>query len=261
MRESRVLYGSGDGAPFVRTADIVYGQVDGEEFRLDLYRPTIELESPLPVVVFVHGDGPPEALRDIKDSGQYVSWGELIASTGYAAVTFNHRSSQRRTRMLDVASDIDAALECIQGRAAEWKLDSSRVGLWSCSMGVPFALRLAFERASSFRCVVALYGPMDLTDDPGADATLTAESRREFSPLYHLRAGRDLPALFLSRAGRDQPALNASIDAFVASALERNLEIEVFNHPAGEHAFDVRNDCRRTRDIIEATLHFYQRHL
>jgi acetyl esterase/lipase len=261
MREKRVLYSPGDGGPFVRTADIVYRQIDGEELGLDLYRPTTELDSPLPVVVLVHGDGPPEILRGIKDSGQYVSWGELIASTGFAAVTFNHRSSQRRTRMFDVAGDIDAGVEFVQSRAAEWNLDSSRVGLWTCSMGVPFALRLGFERASSFRCVAAPYGPMDLTYDPEANATVTAESRREFSPLYHVRAGRDLPPLFISRAGRDQPALNASIDAFVASALERNLEIDVFNHPAGEHAFDIRNDCRRTRDVIEATLHFYRRHL
>jgi dienelactone hydrolase len=260
VRESRVVYTPRGGAPFARTADIVYRRLDDGDLRLDLYRPT-EPASPLPVVVFVHGDGPPDVIRGIKDWGQYVSWGELTASSGFAAVTFNHRSSHRRTHMLEVASDIEAALEFIQDRATEWNLDSSRVGLWTCSMGAPFALRAAFEHASRFRCVVALYGPMDLTHDPGADPTVTAESRREFSALHHLRSGHDLPPLLLARAGRDQPALNASIDAFVASALERNLEIDVLNHPTGEHAFDIRNDCRRTRDVIEATLHFYRRHL
>ena len=102
--------------------------------------------------MFIHGDGPPDVIRDIKDWGQYVSWGELLASTGIAAVTFNHRSSRGGTRMHDVASDIDAALDYVASNAEEWNLDASRLGLWSCSMGVPFALRAAFDRSSSPAC-------------------------------------------------------------------------------------------------------------
>ncbi len=260
MKESRIVFSPPGGGQFTRTTDLIYRRVDGEELRLDLYRPSAS-DSNLPVVVFVHGDGPPDVIRDIKDWGQYVSWGEVIASAGFAAVTFNHRSSQRRTRMPDVAGDIEAALDYVETAAEEWKLDASSVGLWTCSMGVPFALREAFRRAQRIRCVVALYGPMDLTHDPGADPSVTVETRQEFSPLHLLRSGGQLPPLLLARAGKDLPALNESIHAFVASALERNLEIDVLNHPTGEHGFDVQNDCRRTREVIESSLHFYRRHL
>jgi acetyl esterase/lipase len=194
--------------------------------------------------------------------GQYVSWAELLASNGIAAVTFNHRSSRRATRMHDVASDIDAALDYVAAKAEEWNLDAARLGLWSCSMGVPFALRAAFKRPSSLRCVAALYGPMELMPNADAGEPGAEETLREFSPLHHLRAGRELPPLLLARAGRDHiPLLNESIDAFVVSALEQNREIDILNHPAGEHGFDVRNDCRRSREVIEATVTFYRRHL
>lgn len=46
MREQRILYSPSGGEVFVRTADIVYRQIDGEELRLDLYRPTTDAEQP-----------------------------------------------------------------------------------------------------------------------------------------------------------------------------------------------------------------------
>ena len=244
MREGRLFSGSAPNEAVIRIADVVYRQVDGADLHLDLYRPA-EVAGPLPAVIFVHGDGPADAIHDIKDWGQYVSWGELIASSGFAAVTFNHRSSERQTRVRDVAEDIDAAFECVQNHADAWQVDLTRLGLWSCSMGVPFAFRAALERAAFLRCLVALYGPVDLSDFPLESADLAG----------------DLPPLLLCRAGRDTRAINQSIDAFVKSALERNLEIDVVNHPTGEHGFDVRNDCRRTHEIVDTILHFFVRHL
>lgn len=260
MKDKRVVYPISGDDMVSRLGDLTYLVADGDEFKLDVYIPATAA-SPFAVVVFVHGDGPPDVLRDIKDWGQYVSWGVLTASAGVAGVTFNHRSSQCRTRMHEVASDIEAALDFVSNHAEEWGVDASRVGLWSCSMGVPFALHVAFDRSASLRCVAALYGPMDLTHDPGADESVSAETRREFSALHHLRSGRTLPPLLVARAGRDHPVLNESIDAFAACCLERNIEIDLLNHPTGEHSFDVVNDCRRFHAVIDAVLAFYRRHL
>lgn len=148
MKDKRVVYPISGDDMVSRLGDLTYLVADGDEFKLDVYIPAT-LASPFAVVVFVHGDGPPDVLRDIKDWGQYVSWGELTASAGVAGVTFNHRSSQRRTRMHEVASDLEAALDFVSNHAEEWGVDASRVGLWSCSMGVPFALRVAFDRSAS----------------------------------------------------------------------------------------------------------------
>ncbi len=102
---------------------------------------------------------------------------------------------------------------------------------------------------------------MDVMPDPNADESIAEETPQEFSSLHQLRCGRNLPPLLVGRAGSDDGLLNESIDAFVMLALEQNLEIDVLNHPTGEHGFDVRNNCRRSRDLIEATLTFFRRHL
>jgi hypothetical protein len=39
-------------------------------------------------------------------------------------------------------------------------------------------------------------------------------------------------------------------------ALSCDVPIELLNHPTGEHAFDVRNDDARSREIIGRTLEF-----
>jgi hypothetical protein len=52
------------------------------------------------------------------------------------------------------------------------------------------------------------------------------------------------------------PGLNASIDAFVAEALEANLAITVVNHATGAHAFDLTDDSAMSRTVIEDVLSF-----
>src|SRR5207244_12723022 len=72
----------------------------------DLYLPP--RDGPHPCAVFVHGDGPPDALENAKDWGQYTSWGRLSAASGMAAVTFNHRSTEGRTNLDEAAPHVDA---------------------------------------------------------------------------------------------------------------------------------------------------------
>ena len=74
--------------------DRPYKTIDGIELKFDLYRPPqSDPSSDLPVVIFVHGEGPPEVIEKSKDWGQYDGWGRLTALSGIVAVTFNHRSS------------------------------------------------------------------------------------------------------------------------------------------------------------------------
>jgi hypothetical protein len=39
------------------------------------------------------------------------------------------------------------------------------------------------------------------------------------------------------------------------------MPLDLLNHPAGYHSFDVRNDDARTREIIGHTLAFVREHL
>lgn len=219
---------------------------------MDIYRPSRETPVAVPAVVFVHGDGPSEWLKDIKDWGQYVSWGRLVAAFGMVGVTFNHRSTERATRIRDAASDIDNLLETIQARGGEYGIDANRLAIWVASAGGYLGVRAAFSRRASLRCLVIYYG---LMEPIGA----TEKDAETFSAVSAL--GSDGPPIFVARAGLDNPKLNSGLDAFAAAAIEHGLEVEIHNHARGHHAFDIVDNCPRSNEIIACSLEFMRAHL
>ena len=105
-------------------------------------------------------------------------------------------------------------------------------------------------------CLAAFYAFLDTEHVNLAEAGVTAEVARKFSPLAQLLADASgMPPLFIARAGKDAiPGVNASIDKFVAAALERNTAIALANHPDGSHGFDHRDDDARTREILRMSI-------
>lgn len=83
----------------------------------------------------------------------------------------------------------------------------------------------------------------------------------ELSPAAYVRekAG-DLP-MFIARAGLDQPLINKTIDLFVQEALAGNAQLELMNHAAGRHGFDILDDDERSREIIARAVAFAQVHV
>ncbi len=143
----------------------VYATDGDGQYRYDAYLPTVAADRAPPVVVFVHGDGPAEFLREPRLWGQYRSWAALAAANGMAAITFDHRSSEGRTKIEPVLDQIHLLLETVKQEADALGIDPKRVAVWSGSAGVPFGFVAALDHPS-VRCQVAFYGPMDLrTDD------------------------------------------------------------------------------------------------
>ena len=93
----RIVFDVHDRNGVLVQRDLAYGP--DEHQRLDVYVPPNLAEGEArPGVVFVHGDAPPERLRDAKDRGQYQSWGELVAHEGLLGCThtrFRDRSVMR----------------------------------------------------------------------------------------------------------------------------------------------------------------------
>ena len=237
---------------------------EGPELRFDLYRPRDD-EPAAPCVIFVHGDGPPEVVANAKGWGQYTSWGRLAVASGLAAVTFNHRSTEGRTKLVDAADDVDRLIAFVRSNGSGLGVDPERLGLWVCSMGPPVALRTVLRaRPAAVRCIAVLYGAMDLRP-LRADTPVHVSDRllEEFSPVAHLAEPvAAFPPMLLARAGlEDRPWLNPTIDAFVTAALAANVELDLLHHPAGRHGFDILDDDERSRDIVARTLAFLRRHL
>lgn len=77
--------------------NITYKTVDGLDLQMDMYyAPDFQEGALRPAVIFIHGD-PPERVGHSKDMGQYISWGLI-------AVAFNHRTSERLTKVYDLSS-------------------------------------------------------------------------------------------------------------------------------------------------------------
>ena len=244
--------------------DLTYATRDGKPLLADVYHPANGSASLSPVVIFVHGDAAPEVLRDMKDSGQFVSWGKLAAASGLAAVTFNHRSSRRRAAMHEPADDVEALLDYVRDRGSGLGIDSTRLAIWVCSAGPPFVLPYLLRRMpGSVRGIAVYYGLLDVehlraeTPSEVSDQTL-----REFSPVRQLQAAAgSVPPLLVVRAGLDHPRFNESIDRFVAAASALNLAIEFVNLPRAGHGFDVWSDTIEVRQVIQSTLDFLRRAL
>ena len=259
----------------IEQKDIVYKTVNGDDLLMDVYYPSdYEGETRLPAVIFVHGDGPEEFLRTIKDSGAYISWGQLAAASGLIGVTFNHRSSNQLTRLYEVAKDVDDAVNYVRDNHRSLGVNADRLCIWTASAGAPFGLRTVLhEDASHMRCIVSYYGIADLAvyydnsdDMPGAIGeplpVLTQEVLDEFSAATRINTMQSsIPPMLIVRAGLDYPALNRSIDRLVMAAIAKNVSLDFLNHATGHHAFDILDDNIRSREIIQATLDFMKIHL
>jgi acetyl esterase/lipase len=248
-----------DSPPRVRR-DFVYKVAGTTELTMDVYLPAAAVGRP-PVVVMIHG-GPVPPGKNAKNMGIFLSYGELLADAGLAAVTFGHRFVSPES-LEDAGADVEEAVRQVRSNAEAFGLDADRMALWAFSGGGPF-LSVALRRPAPYvRALVAYYAALDLQQPaPGSTARIGDDTRRAYSPLFHVsEALGPLPSMLVARAGQDHPFLNATIERFVQAALAKNVDLDVLNHPAGRHGFDILDDDDRSREIIGRTLEFLRARL
>ena len=241
--------------------DVEYRVTEAGALTMDLYDPPdAKSESLIPAVVFVGGYPDPgfQAMFGckFKDMECYISWGQLTAASGLAAITY--------TTGEEPAADIHPLLEYVRENAASLGVDGNRIGIWACSGNVPNALSVLIQEDRDYlKCAVLCYGLM--LDLDGATSVADAARQWGFANPCEGKSVADLSQdipLFIARAGQDEtPHLNETIDAFLSAALTRNLPITFVNHRSAPHAFDLMHDSETTRDIIRQILSFMRVHL
>lgn len=238
--------------------NLVYKKAGDLELQMDVYAPPdLKRGERRPAVIFVSGDAPWELLKDLKDWGVYVSYGQLIAASGFVGVTFNHRSTEKFTKIRDAASDIDDAISYARAHADTLNIDPDRICLWAYSAGGPFLRTMLREKPAFVRGIVGYYSMFGLPQGAAADDIVS-----EFTIANYLGQNpKSVPPLLVVRAGRDVPFINDTVDAFLREAVKQNLNIEFINYVEGVHGFDVENNTDRTREIIKRTLDFVNKHL
>jgi len=243
--------------------NITYESVDGLDLQLDVYHPPAASPGfPPPVVLLIPGPAPQDLMQHIKDSAVFVSWAQLIACSGMAAIACWHRAPI--VEHPEAAADVDALISYVHTHREALNIDGERIGVFAFSGAPPYALRSALRDSPRFiHAVAAYYGVMDLQQSRSAfPAEISDEYLQEFSAVHYLGLNPTrLPPILVVKAGQDKPWLNRSIDNFVASALEHNVTLELMTHPKGRHGFDTADDDERSRQIIRRTLRFFSEQL
>jgi acetyl esterase/lipase len=243
--------------------NLIYKRVAGAELKMDVYSSVSKRRSGhRPAVIFIHGGRIPPNLRTTpKEWGAYISFGQLVAASGFVGVTFNHRFYAWES-LGDSQSDVMDLIAYVREHAAELGVDRDRIVLWAVSAGGIFLSQPLRDRPPYIKCLVGYYAELDLQGErQSAPPSVTDEMLREFSPVHHLsKSGQGVPPIFIARAGLDGASLNAGLDRFVQVALSRNVTLDLANHATGHHGFDVEDDNDRSREIIKRTIEFIKSH-
>ena len=258
MRQMRIVYSVPGMDALGIQRNLEYKIADGQPMHMDIYTP----QGPSlqrPAVVLIHGGPIPRT--GAKDMGVFVSYGQLLAASGFVAVTFNHRFLAPE-RLTDAAGDVSDLVAHIRENAISLGITQDSLALWAFSGGGPFLAVPLLQRPAWLRAVVAYYAVLDLQKMPQPDEGIGPELLREYSAICSLGEGtRHAPPILVARAGMDNPWLNDGIDRFVQTALERGATLDLLNHPEGRHGFDILDDDARSKQIIISTIRYLGDHL
>ena len=89
MFEKRIVFSLPAMEGITPRANLIYKTAEDGPLLADLYLPPAATALS-PVVIFIHGGVPDGIPSKPKDWGVFVSWGQLIAASQMAGVTFNH---------------------------------------------------------------------------------------------------------------------------------------------------------------------------
>jgi acetyl esterase/lipase len=239
--------------------DLVYKTADGQPVHMDVYSPPGP-SRPRPAVILVHGGPTPRI--GAKNMGVFVSYGEMLAASGFVAVAFDHRFLAPQ-RLAEAGEDVADLTSHVRAASTSLGVDPERLALWAFSGGGPFLAAALRERPTWLRALVAYYAVLDLQPPPsGAESGVDAEVRRRFSAILALPDdARSAPPLLVARAGLDNSWLNDGIDRFVHAATAAGATLDLLNHPGGRHGFDILDDDPRSRQVIRRTIDFLRDHL
>ena len=143
-------------SPVVRVEDHLVASVDGQDLRLDLYRPLGD-HPPLPGVVVVHGGSWQSGSR--KD---FPALNRYLAARGYVVAAVSYRFAPR-FRFPAARDDVMAAIAFLKRNAGRLGLDARRLALVGRSAGGQLALVVAYTADDpAIKGVVSYYGPAAL---------------------------------------------------------------------------------------------------
>lgn len=160
-------------APGTELKDITYCVANGVELKMDLYYPD-EVETLLPVIVYVHGGG---WTGGDKASGAGFRFLPVLREGGYLTISVNYRLSPKYKFPAHI-EDVKCAIRHLRAEAETYNLDPNRIGAIGGSAGGHLVALLGvtdesagmegsggyIEYSSRVQAVIDLFGPIDPTE-------------------------------------------------------------------------------------------------
>lgn len=242
------------------TKNIIYKSSDTYGV-MDLYEPkNNKKEDKRPVVLLIHGEA--KGITNMKDAGQYLSWGRLIATTGIKAITFNHRVLSDGYMIKEVIEDITDLVQYVILHANELGIDEEKIVLWSFSGGVPFGMYVGMSNLfNGIKGLVSYYGIGDfkfINEVLNMSMSKGAIDRYSIIKIVNSHS-KDIPPVLIVRAGLDDRRLNQLMEEIIMQMFSNNLSVDIINHEQGHHAFDLFDNNDRSHEIIEKSLDYVKR--
>ena len=149
------LLGSVQSRP-VRLEERVFATTDGEQLKLDVFRPGYD-HGPLPGVLVIHGGSWQNG-----NSREFIALNGYLAARDYVVFSINYRLAPK-WKFPAGRDDVLSAIAYLKVYAKELGLDETRLALLGRSAGGQLALLAAYTaRESSIRGVISVYGPTDM---------------------------------------------------------------------------------------------------
>ena len=231
------------------TPDVVYGHKDGMALTFDMFRPTknskgvgvLYMDTGLWVSMWT----PPELK---------LGFFKPIIDAGYTVFCVHHRSSPRYL-LPDMVPDTKLALRVIEDRAAEFKVDPKRLGVFGFSAGGQLALCLGMtddaekplegEERSGITAIAVSFPVSDLRgignpENPlrkGIPALRVTEPEAEAcSPILLVRP--HVPPTLVIHGDRDRFIPLVCSERLCESLTKAGVDNELIVIPGGDHGFD-----------------------
>lgn len=131
--------------------NLVYKHSADTDLKMDVYAAVSQRRSEgRPAVIFIHGGRIPPNLRTTpKDWGAYVSFGGLVAASGFVGITFNHRFYSWNS-FGDSQSDVMDLIRYVRKNARTLGVNKDRIVLWAVSAGGIFLVNRYVSRRRTF---------------------------------------------------------------------------------------------------------------
>ncbi len=269
-----LLYCGATAQPVVRPtdADVVYGRVDGQDLKLDIYRPDGGVRM-RPAVVLLHGGG-----WAMGSKGgllqRYLAGG--LRKAGFVVCSVDYRlAGAGRNHYPAALDDAQRAVRWLRANTAKYGVDPNRIAAMGDSAGGYLAAMLGTcpTRATvgdgldrypcTVKCVVDLYGPSDFTTprqsgENGLRLAILANFigkkpaeapalYRDASPISHV--SRRSAAFLVFHGTKDPLVPIAQSERLVAALRKAGVDARLVRLEGEGHGF--RNPANRERMVRE----------